>query len=82
MDTWRFRIVIFMALAIFLFSDFLGYGNAKAEKHISRRASPTLREQKPNIFLDEGKYFVHVVVISHELTFFPRVFNIVKSECC
>lgn len=53
METWRFRIVLVMALVILIFGDFLGYGNAKADKHISRRTSPTLREDQPNIFLDD-----------------------------
>lgn len=53
MDTWRFRIVLIMALVILIFGDFLGYGNAKADKQISRRSSPTLRDEQPNIFLDE-----------------------------
>lgn len=53
METWRFRIVLMMALVILIFGDFLGYGNAKADKHISRRTSPTLREDQPNMFLDD-----------------------------
>lgn len=58
METWRFRIVLCMALAVIIFGDFLGYGNAKAEKHhISRRASPNLREHKQQSKFFYGNFF-------------------------
>lgn len=50
---WRFRIMIGMAIAVIIFGDFLGYGNAKVEK-VGRRNPSALRDTPPHLEFDEG----------------------------
>lgn len=65
---WRFRIMLFMAFAIIIFGDMLGYGSVKSDRnsngnHHSRRqavdatsTSATLKNQhRPNIDLNDGE---------------------------
>lgn len=86
---WRFRIMLFMAFAIIIFGDMLGYGNVKSDRnsngnHQNRRqavdatsSSATLKNQhRPNIDLNDGEPFI----CATHVRFFIAVFFI--SVCC
>lgn len=81
---WRFRIMLFMAFAIIIFGDMLGYGNVKSDRnsngnHQNRRqavdatsSSATLKNQhRPNIDLNDGEplYVQHMFVFDFFIFF-------------
>lgn len=52
---WRFRIMLVMAIAVIIFGDILGYGNAKDDRTPAITNSAALAQPTPQIYLDDGK---------------------------
>lgn len=60
MDTaWRFRFMLFVAFAVIIFGDMIGYGNVNGEKNSNsnhrRQSVDSLKNNRPNIELNDGK---------------------------
>lgn len=57
---WRFRFMLFMAFAIIIFGDMLGYGNVKGDKDANTNHQQTvdgsLKNSRPNIQLNDGEF--------------------------
>lgn len=73
MDTaWRFRFMLFMAFAIIIFGDMLGYGNVKGDKTSKsnhRRQSSvdatSLKNRPTNIELNDGMLLSNELLCCH-----------------
>lgn len=63
MDTaWRFRFMLFVAFAVIIFGDMIGYGNnVNGEKNSNtnhrRQSVETLKNNRPNIELNDGEFY-------------------------